>query len=85
MTTNVRMEVPKTATWKVRVVTQTKKWDTETKAYGDWADDLAALEYLPGVTGHVSLWDGKRISLIEEVPLTDEEKAQLLTGGDGQQ
>lgn len=85
MTVNVRFDVPKGATWKVVVRTQTKKWDTEAKAYGAFADDLMEQQFLPGVTGNISIWDSKRISNIEEVPLTDAEKIGLglMTGVDG--
>jgi hypothetical protein len=84
MTTTVKIEVPKTAAWKVVVNTQSTKWDTETgthrkdeKGNAIWFDDEGEQTYLPGVNGWVTLHDGKRISCVQEVLLTDTEKAEL--------
>lgn len=84
MTTTVRIEVPQSATWKVVVITQSMKWDTETGQYRKdergmpiWFDDEGEQTYLPGVNGWVTLHDSKRISSIMEVKLTDKERSDL--------
>lgn len=80
MTTNITVTVPKGVSWKAVLHFETCKWDIENNRQGDeWIAhaQMPEVTVLPGASYTAYITATQRISRIEEVLLSDEEKLSL--------